>query len=200
MNRELENEIKEAFEHMGPSEGTQKRMLENILTTTTDSVSTETEFQPIKKRPARIFALPIAAALILLVGVGLLTTMNHSQSTPKHVVYESAPSSKNIAGSGGQDYADQSVDSVESLSVFDFSFEYPYIESDSLGKLHVIDKTADEALVDDKIESTQARNTDGTQTIGCIIYQYGSSDSEYYAIQYDGDTTFYLAQPLSLTK
>jgi hypothetical protein len=72
-----EKQLKEAFDRITPSDETKQAMLDNILKAA-EAGQTTTSVVPIapkRRKPSKLFdvALPIAACLVLLAGVGSLT-------------------------------------------------------------------------------------------------------------------------------
>lgn len=201
VNISLDTEIKQIFERLGPDDDAQKRMLETILASIPDP-----EPQPVKKRSVWKTVLPLAASFALLAGIGLFALMGIIPNSAENSVNESDTLS---ASSEDRSYTDQETGSGGGSANIEPSedtsdekaFSYPYVESSSLGTLVIVDEkaggslTLDRNLVGAALEDAPARTETGSQTILCTIYAYGFSDSGYYAVRYEGDSSYYLFAP-----
>ena len=229
-----ENDIKQALDQIEPSDEALSRMLTNILSANeqsaressdsynaTSEANNAPENTPASKISAKKggrwrVALPVAASLILLLGVGIFV-VNQELFTPGSMDANfSAMSSKSTAESSSESALaeqdmppnadEESAYSNSSENLIDSSHlaqTYPLIESPSLGRLSIIDNgesansSADTNLVGAKIEEGIAKSPSGEAEISCTIYEYISPDVVYYAIQYDGDTNYYRASTLT---
>lgn len=200
-NASFDVEIRQAFERMEPDDDAQKRMLESILASVPDPGP-----QPVKRRSVWKTALPIAASFIFLAGIGLFALTGIMSENMENSVRESATLSEMPDSSEDRSYTHEDKGSGMEPSSPETSEDatderarlYPYVESGSLGTLVIVDEraggslTLDRNLVGEALEDASARNETGSQTVRCTIHTYGSPDSGYYAVRYEGEGSYYL--------
>lgn len=188
--------IKQAFEEMSPSTEAKDRMLANLLEHATiqeDQQKPEPQASP-KKHSAWKIALPLAACLVLLTGVGALT-YNTFLKTQLSQVAQMTGADKNMS-------SEFSEEAAAPLPETELSLQYPLVISEEVGRLYLIDaknpsqEIADPSLVGNKIDEAIATSEDGSKSFMCTIYEY-PDELPRYAIQYEGDSTFYLAAPFT---
>lgn len=217
---ELRSSLIAAFNTVEPSDEAQKRMLKTVLAT---------RIAKRKRSPQKIM-LPIAASLILLLGIGAFVLFNLAEtpfeSGSKEALTEASMSEESAAKSFSENAADTGsgditsaeecaeVLSVEELDApateqdtseeaapaHETAYEYPLVESESLGQLSVISDIGlitvvpDDAYIGEKLEDVYATNSENTDSITCTIYRYREQgEIPSYAIQYEDHGTFYLA-------
>ena len=198
----FDEEIRQAFEKMEPSTEAQKRILDAILS---DSDIARETIAPKPQATKKVYAwnkiIPIAASLILLAGISFFAILPPSPDTDTFSASETFSDDKSAADSKNQfyekEYGDTATTANESTSIMSPVYEDIYVESTSLGTLFFVDKNVDEKLIGEKIEDSSVQNTDGTLIEACSIFAYDFSGAEYYAIQYENDSTYYLAAPIS---
>lgn len=212
--------IKQAFEDMGPSTDAEARMLANILaasereTSAAPAASSSPEPKSTKKRSAWTIALPVAASVLLVAGIGIFAITSLSppeEQTSTRVLSESSSDDlspqldEEVIPDGSEAEAPAPGSAIEeNLSVEDSAAEntsawrYPTVELDSIGRLYLVDsqtggRIADADKVGKKLGVGKALSEDGAYSLTCTVYEYSGTDMPSYAIQYEGENTFYRA-------
>lgn len=171
---------------------------------------------PTKQRSRRLITLPIAASLILLLGIGALTIPSLI-SSPESIEFAASSTSQKSSDSTSEETAqDSSAEilnestplSIEessasgSLNALNLGSEYPIIKT-SFGYLYLVDNgqsaasLVDEAAIGQEIEVAIAYTEDEAESISCILYDCPTFDTLSFAVKYEGDDTYYLAKPLA---
>ena len=226
-----ERDIRHAFETMGPSEEAQGRMLANILgaadrmreaavqeapvqEAAMQEAPSPIAFQPQKRHHPWRIALPIAACLVLAVGIGVMvyasgSLQSGSPSSSASMAQGSGPGSS--GGSGSNGLGAQGSDSQKESSAPEgapqgsvsdqaptTSFEYYIIEIPGLGTTSVINpddpgqSLADAGRVGDEMCRAIAYNSDESRSVECTVFEYASTDLSCLAIQFPDDPNYYL--------
>lgn len=178
----LESQLADAYDRMGPSAEAERRMLSALVAAQ--------QHAPKRRVKALHLVVPLAACLVLLAGVGVLA-LNGALSA----------SLDETLGAASGTAADPS--SVSELSAIgdalesDFDLRFPFVTLSSGERLRVAlgdeaPLTADPAHVGDELERTVATGPDEASSAPCTVF--ATSDPDHpFAIRYDDDTTFYLA-------
>jgi len=262
-----ERDIKQAFDNVNPSSEAENRMLANILAAADAARQNETEqpqesnvidfppptvpsaannlkdypppvASPQKRRSPWKIALPIAASVVLVLGVGfaVLNTASPLQIFDK-VFTQSAPES--TSGGAPESTPESAYSSAEEaeannaaeqplgdalppsaspetqeplanndtamkylrapeLRFMPAASEYFTIElsdgrrSTLLGNANPWISLAEPNLVGKELYVAKAYNPDFTFSVPCFLYEYYSSDEQYYAVKYPGEYNYYL--------
>lgn len=208
-----DSDIKGAFERMGPTPEAEDRMLANILAT--KSTVGQHAAAPKKARHAaapkrnnlRALALPIAACLVVLAGIGMLVvgqayfaTLGNQLGDSGSSMQEKAVESYSASPEDASSSRDEASPSI-ALAPNGPAERFPAIELED-GTVLLIAKDgsslpliADEKLVGGEAQEATARSEDGATTEPCTVYAY-ANDKTPFAVRYPDDPTCYLAVPV----
>lgn len=180
--------LRDVFERMTPSPEAEERMLSNLREAAAAAPSTR---RGANRRVAHI-ALPIAACLVLLAGVGALVLGNGTseQYLQMGATSAQAPESAALAASSTR----------AGTAAGDTDIRYPLVRLSSGELIRVAlgedgPLAADPAIIGDELESAQAFNEVESQTVTCMVFS--TTDATYpYAVRFDDGST-YLAAPVA---
>lgn len=199
-----DSDIKGAFERMGPTPEAEDRMLANILAT--KSTVGQHAAAP-KRNNLRALALPIAACLVALAGIGMLvvgqayfTTLGNQLGDSGSSMQEKAVESYSASPEDASSSRDEASPSI-ALAPNGPAERFPAIELED-GTVLLIAKDgsslpliADEKLVGGEAQEATARSEDGAATEPCTVYAY-ANDKTPFAVRYPDDPACYLAVPV----
>lgn len=178
----LESQLADAYDRMGPSADAERRMLSALMAAQQGA--------PKRRVKALRLVVPLAACLVLLAGVGVLA-LNGALSASLDETLDAA--SGTVADPSSASELSAIGDALES----DFDLRFPFVTLSSGERLRVAlgdeaPLTADPAHVGDELERTVATGPDEASSAPCTVF--ATSDPDHpFAIRYDDDTTFYLA-------
>lgn len=200
-----DSEIKKAYERMDPTPEAQDRMLAAILAANEAAAECGNGSEPApapdrapaaKKRTPLLIALPIAACLAIIVGVGAFTIGGRTagESSSNATDTAAAPLSASPAPEAGQSDATEPNGARVAESPARL---FPVIELADGTVLRIAERddgvlVPDETLAGESLGEAAARAEDGSSVRACTVYRY--DDERYpYAIRYVGDPELYLA-------
>ncbi|WP_139653340.1 hypothetical protein [Raoultibacter phocaeensis] len=202
------NDIKGAFERMGPTPEAEDRMLAAILAEN-DALgdsddSMNTNGTTLKKSPAKRLVFPLAACLVLLVGIGAFAGASYFASLNSQLggasphaastatLSEEAEGEKSAASPSDATPATPSpAASMPRIELEDGTLlRIASVGETEAGESEVL--TADSNLVGDEIGQATARSESGAEVMDCTVYAY-PDERNPYAIRYTAGTDLYLA-------
>lgn len=180
--------LRDAFKRMTPSPEAEARMLANLREAATAASSTR---RRANRHVARI-ALPVAACLVLLTGVGALVLGNGVNEQ----YLQMGATSAQVPESAAPEAFSARTGAVKD----DTDIRYPLVRLSSGELIRITPDegdplAADPAVIRNELESAQAFNETEDQTAPCTIFS--TTDATYpYAVRFDDDST-YLAAPVA---
>lgn len=208
--------MKKAFERMGPTPEAEDRMLAAILAANATAANRESartrhgatdasmrasdapapDRTPIaKKRSRLLIALPIAACLVIVVGIGVLAV---GARTTVGSFDNAADTASELRSASSAPEASES-DAIErsgSEAAEPPALPFPIVELEDGTVLRIAESGSgapapDEALVGENLGEATAHAADGASA-ACTVYRY--ADEQYpYAIRYADDPELHLA-------
>ena len=218
-----DKDIKQAFEDIEPSNEVLERMLSKILETPRQPADDNNQEKPLiqtrRKRSIWHVVVPVAASLVLLAGIGVLTLQQTTNLDTNASFSDAAPLAEQsdelmarnetlrdesplepYSSSANPEATDTDATAESSLmNEENTATRFPTLSGPSLGRLYIIDEGrsaqsfVDSAEVGEKIEEGIARNAITGDEMRCIIYSYQSNEVIYYAIQFAGEDVYYKA-------
>lgn len=197
-----DNDIKDAFERMGPDPDAESRMLAAILEANAAAQTEHTA--PAHKRAVWKIVLPIAACLALLAGIGVFAAASLSISSMNASLSASSEGAKLSADLSAESAAEKppGLPSDESAADADPARTTPFIVLSEGSELRIATDDvsapliAEPALVGEGIGEAEAHDESGAASRSCFVYDY-ADDQHPYAVRYQGDSVLYLATPAS---
>lgn len=149
-----------------------------------------------KRRTQLLIALPIAACLVIAIGIGALAAGTHTKSASYRNAADTASEPRSASSAPEASESDAIGRNMpEAAEASNSLFSIIELEDGTVLRIVASDSGApapDEALVGESLGQAAARNADGTSAVACTVYRY--ADERYpYAIRYADDPELRLA-------